>query len=355
MDVALLGKVEDGVVAQIRLQHGNQTGVVDQLDQMLVEQFFAQLIREDRLEDVEEIDHVFFVQLLNLENLIGFPLAVRRARAEARAFGPEVGIARGRVRMDAVTVVDRVQLLDRRLDVLDVVVVVLLVVVVQHRLDVRRRRGEGKRSTRRCAQWMGVFLFPVRMTGDRRETGEQQKENTGVQDLVQQIIGRVFQENGQGLEGQFRQLTHVEVILLLLELVLSFVDDRLLLAEHQTNDAAGQGAVLQHRSRVVRQTEEDREGDEHVVRHGHRVRRRRGDQRREIEEVNAIEDVAAGQRRGGETFVVRLNRRVITSEVLSEDLQAIGVNERIEQGRVVSVGNQRAMGDQFLLLEGNNG
>ena len=150
-----------------------------------------------------------------------------------------------------------------------------------------------------------------------------------MQDLVQEVIGSAFQENGQGLEEEFRQLTHVEVVLLLLELILSFVDDRLFLAEHQTNDAAGQGAVLQHRSRVVRQTKEDREGDEHVVRHGHRVRRR-GDQRREIEDIDPMEDVAAGRRRRGETFVVRLNRCVITSEVLSEDLQAIGVNERVE-------------------------
>lgn len=61
MDLALLGQIEDRVVAKIRFQDGNQTGVVDQLEQMVVEQFFAQLLREDRLEDVEEIDHVFFV------------------------------------------------------------------------------------------------------------------------------------------------------------------------------------------------------------------------------------------------------------------------------------------------------
>ena len=117
--------------------------------------FFAQLLREDRLEDVEEIDHVFFVSLFNLENLVGFPLAVRRTRA----FGPEIGIARSRVRMDTVAVVDRLQLLNRRLDVLDVVVVV---VVVQHRLGVRRRRGRWSRWKRRTRWgWPGNASLSV--------------------------------------------------------------------------------------------------------------------------------------------------------------------------------------------------
>lgn len=100
---------------------------------------------------------------------------------------------------------------------------------------------------------------------------------------------------------------------------------------------------------VVRQTKEDREGDEHVVHHGHRVRRR-GDQRREIEDIDPMEDVAGGRRRRGETFVVRLNRWVMPSEVLSEDLQAIGVNERVEQRWIIASGHERSMGDQFLFL-----
>ena len=153
MDFALFREIQDRVVAQVRFENGNQTRRVDDFHQAIVEQVFGQLVREDRMENVEEIDDVFFVQFLNLENFFRFPLAVRRAGAEAGAFGPEIGVGRrmGRRRAAGSPVARRVQLLNGRFDVFDVVLIILVVVIVEHRIVLIARRR------RRCCCCRGRF------------------------------------------------------------------------------------------------------------------------------------------------------------------------------------------------------